>query len=382
MSAEPSGSLAQPTLLADTVASIRRSPARREELVAMLDEGSPIYQHLGSGEAERIRGFVLASFEKVGLPDSALPFVLEELETGINPYTVAAAARAVRGARRISEETFALLVSAAVRIESNDDYVQYDTIDPGDRATPRTSALAEVLRTIGASGVQARQPWSAIEAMEARGNVSPEAMTAIECARRELSGRASEQAPEQCCCGASPPAAPAKSTGSLNVDDLLLEDQSGATFRYGDFFRGRPSVVTFFYTRCMNPKKCSLTVSKLVIVQRRLAEMNLSSRINIGAFTYDPSYDRASRLQTYGLERGFRFDGRNRFIRAVESFGPIQAKFDLGVGFGPATINRHSVELMILDSRGQTVRQFRRILWDEAEVIEAVRDVIDPSNAR
>lgn len=130
----------------------------------MLAEQSPIYSGLGSGEAERLRGFVLASFEAVGLPDSALPFVLEELGAGINPYTVAAAARALRGADRISDHALRLLGEAAWRIESNDDWLQYETIDPDNRTASRTTALAEIIRTIGLTGARARPLIDAIAA--------------------------------------------------------------------------------------------------------------------------------------------------------------------------------------------------------------------------
>src|SRR5947207_14933933 len=109
----------------DDIVSIRRSPQRRDELMALLAEQSPVYRGLGSGDVDRIRGFVLASFEKVGLPESAVTFVLEELQTGINPYTVAAAARAVRGATRVSDEMLAGLAGAASRIAGNDDNGQY-----------------------------------------------------------------------------------------------------------------------------------------------------------------------------------------------------------------------------------------------------------------
>ena len=49
--------------LAETVVAIRRVPRRREELVALLAEQSSIYRGLSAGEAERLRGFILASFE-------------------------------------------------------------------------------------------------------------------------------------------------------------------------------------------------------------------------------------------------------------------------------------------------------------------------------
>jgi cytochrome oxidase Cu insertion factor (SCO1/SenC/PrrC family) len=365
--------------VAETVVAIRRVPRRREELVALLAEQSSVYRGLSAGEAERLRGFILASFEKTGLPHSALPFVVEELETGINPYTVAAAAKALRGASEISDDIFALLVAAAERIAGNDDNVQFETIDPGDRAAPRTGALTEIIRTIGASGPRERSLWEPIDAMAIRGHVSEEAMTAIDQARRTLSGE-----PNEHCCCAPPPALalPTKSPAFRYIDDLVLEDQSGETFKYGDFFHRRPSVVTFFYTRCMNPQKCSLTVGKLAALQRRLAATDMGARINVGAFTYDPAYDHARRLQIYGMDRGFRFDDRNRFIRTVGSFEPIAAKFDLGVGFGATTVNRHSVELLILDANAVPARQFRRVQWDETEVVAAVREIAGPLDAR
>jgi protein SCO1 len=362
----------------DNIIALRRAPDRREELVALLPEQSPVYRGLSANAAERLRGFIFASFETVGLPHSAMPFVLEELESGINPYTVAAAAKALRGAAEIPDKTFALLVAAAERIAANDDTVQYETIDPTDRTVQRTSALTEIIRTVAAWGPRARPLWIAIDMMAARGNMCADAMAAIQLARLHLSANAGES----CCCAAPTPLAlPAKSLASFDTDNLALEDQSGTTFAYREFFYGRPSVVTFFYTRCMNPGKCSLTVSKLAALQRRLVAVDLACQINVVAFTYDPAYDHPRRLQTYGLDRGFRFDDRNRFLRTLGSFAPIRDKFDLGVGFGTATVNRHSVELLVLDTKGASVREFRRVQWDEAEAIEAIKEASVPAAA-
>jgi protein SCO1/2 len=361
--------------VADDITALRRAPARREELVALLPEQSPVYRGLSANAAERIRGFIFASFETVGLPQSALPFVLEELETGISPYTVAAAAKALRGGAEITDKAFTLLVAAAARIASNDDTVQYETIDPADRTVERTSALTEIIRTVAASGPRPRPLWAAIETMAAGGNIAADAMAAIQQARLRLSADPSES----CCCAVPPPLAlPPKSPASPDAGNLVLEDQSGATFAYREFFYGRASVVTFFYTRCMNPEKCSLTVSKLAALQRRLVATDLACRINVGAFTYDPVYDHPRRLQTYGVDRGFRFDDRNRFLRTAGSFAPIRDKFDLGVGFGTTTVNWHSVELLILDAKGTSVREFRRVRWDEAEVVAAVKAAMTP----
>ncbi len=66
---------------------------------------------------------------------------------------------------------------------------------------------------------------------------------------------------------------------------------------YGEFFRGQPSIVVFFYTRCDNPQKCSLTVSKLARVQQQLAERGLADQVRTAAITYDPGFDLPERLR-------------------------------------------------------------------------------------
>src|SRR5215469_3611894 len=130
--------------------AIRCAPLRRLELLA---EQSPVHDGLSTREADRLRGYVLASFERVGLPDGALPFVLEELAIGIDPYPVAAAARALRGAARVPEAALPLLAGAVSRIARNDDYVRFDSFAPAEAGgAGATTALADMLRSIAALG--------------------------------------------------------------------------------------------------------------------------------------------------------------------------------------------------------------------------------------
>jgi len=77
------------------VEAVRAAPSRRGELISALREGSALHAQKGRIAVRRMRGWVLAAFEAVGLPDEAIPFVVEELESGIDPYLLAAAARAV-----------------------------------------------------------------------------------------------------------------------------------------------------------------------------------------------------------------------------------------------------------------------------------------------
>jgi hypothetical protein len=256
---------------------IRRAPARRDELIDLLREQSAVYRGLGAQSAERLRGYVLASFETVGLPDDAMPFVLEELETGLNPYTVAAAAKALRGAGDVPQTAIALLRRAVTRVEGNDDYVQYGALACEDPAAAPTTAMVEILRTLSALGPRAGVLRPVLDAMAERAwSFSPDVLAAIERARLDISA----SPPAACCCSSDPvplprPAAQAAAAGAGAIDEVILQDQDGATFTYRDFFHGRASIATFFYTRCMNPEKCSLTISKLARLQRSIGDLDL-----------------------------------------------------------------------------------------------------------
>src|SRR5215510_12237011 len=111
--------------IAAFVDAARHDPGKCEFLLEMLREQSPIYEGRGTAETERLRGYIMASFEAGGLPAAALPYVLEELETGINPYTVAAAARALRGCPQCPEAAPPLIMAAVQRLRLSDDSVSF-----------------------------------------------------------------------------------------------------------------------------------------------------------------------------------------------------------------------------------------------------------------
>ena len=45
-------------------------------------ERSPVYRGRSANTVIRMRGYLLAAFEDAGLPEEALPYVFEELESG------------------------------------------------------------------------------------------------------------------------------------------------------------------------------------------------------------------------------------------------------------------------------------------------------------
>jgi hypothetical protein len=108
------------------------------------------------------------------------------------------------------------------------------------------------------------------------------------------------------------------------------------------------------------------------MLERSVTEASLSGV----ALAYDPAYDAGGRLRAYGLERGFRFSGPNRFYRTTNGFADLSDRFGLGVSFGEAVVNRHRIELYILDRAARIAAMTARRLWEVPDVLTTARSVV------
>ena len=134
--------------------------------------------------------------------------------------------------------------------------------------------------------------------------------------------------------------------------------------------------MAFFYTRCDNPYKCSLTITKLAALQDRFAQRGIADAVTIAAITYDPAFDVPERLRRYGTDRGVRFGERTRFFRVTSGFADFRRRFDLGVNYGPSTVNRHRIEVHVLDAEGRVAASFTRRQWEVDKVADAVQHLL------
>jgi protein SCO1/2 len=351
------------------VAEIRADPARRDELLPLLQEGHPVYDGRGESSALRTRGWVMAAYEQVGLPPEAVPAVLETLRTALDAFSVAAAARAARGAVASDPALPAALVDALVRIRGRDDTVSFAGLRASWPDPAATTALTEVLRTLRALGPAAHDVHaSLVEARRAHAPTwSPAARDALDAAVE-----ATARAPLSLTVAApSPYVAPAPA-GVQQVGTVKLEDQDGVVTTFDEYFRERRHVVAFFYTRCGNPAKCSATVTRLAALASRLPEALPGQDVGVAGISYDPGYDTAERLAAYGAARGMPFSETVRLFRAPTGHAVLREHFDLKVGYAGTLVNQHGVELYLVGADGRTERAWTRVTWTVAEVLDAL----------
>jgi protein SCO1/2 len=366
---------AEPELhFAAMVDALAADPDRRARLIELLREDHPAYGQRGTAAVVRMRGWVLLALAGAGVTDDALVFVLEELETGTHAYLVAAAARALRAypdpTPALAPFVMRALADEPVSLEA---YGEYAVSSAG------TSPVRELLATLAWLGPHAREAEAELRAL--RGGVSRRLRADVDHALEAIDGpRPDARAAGGSCC--EPPGragsvfarAPGARRRHEAVGAVRFEDHDGASLTFDGFFRGRPSIVAFFYTRCDNPQKCSLTVTRLARVQALLEARGLGDRINTAAVTYDPAFDLPDRLRAYGTERGVRLDAHHRMLRATHGADVLRGFFGLGVNFIGSLVNRHRIEVYVLDAGGRVAASFERLHWDEGEVVDhAVR---------
>jgi protein SCO1/2 len=365
--------------LAAFVDLVRTSPERVTDLVDLLSERHPVYVGRSTNATSRMRGYLLAAFENVGLPSDALPYVFEELETGRDAYLVAAAAKALRGSASPSNSYAPFLATAIKNIRFMDDAVTFEEYKPTWPLKRFTTAMDELIQTLLWMGPEA---YLAVPALESLLTTSLNSSHPANVRLSEIVAalRSQSQATQTTCCGCGSGDVTYHDQASANPSldstrhevmplDILLEDHEGNLLQTGDFFRDRPTIVVFFYTRCDNPNKCSLTISKLARLQTAISRAGFAEHLQTAAITYDPAFDLAPRLRDYGETRGVIFNDRNRFFRTVTGFDQLREFFTLGVNYGPALVNRHRIELFLVDRNGLLVDEFTRLQWDVDEVL-------------
>lgn len=309
-----------------------------EALLSLLSEQHPLYAGRSANETTRIRGFVLAAFEKAGLPEGALPYVLEELESGRDAYLIAAAARALRGAAA-DPRFIPFLRKAEQNICYNDAPVTFDCYKPRWPVINPTNASEEIRKTL---------TW-----------LGSSDINEVECCRDIMFS------PDR-----------SRKATDLQAD---FEGQDGRSIGFRDFFRGKLSVVAFFYTRCDNPEKCSLTITQLARLQQAIDNGPLRGEVRIAAITYDPAYDLPDRMKRFGENRGIHFSDDVRFLRTLNGFDALRVRFELGVNFIGAIVNRHRIELYVLDERSNIIATFSRMQWDVTALVSELEALASKS---
>ncbi len=364
------------------VEKVLQNPEQRMQLVPLLEEVHPLYRDKTQPMIADMRGWILLAFAEVGLPEAALPFVLEELESGIEGYLVGAAARALRSFEQPRAEFAPFLLQAFGNTRDHDEALSFDhyaavVTQPGT-GTTTLREIATSFGWLGAHGASALEPLKKLRDDPLIGSKMAtclqHSISAIETA--VVAAPAAAQPAVRSCCSAKKAEPLAGPVDEQTLQATELQDQDGRRLRFEEFFHGRPSVVAFFYTRCENSLKCPVTMAKLAGLQRMLEDAGLADQVRTAALTYDPVYDIAPRLRDYGESLAMRMNENHCLLRTTGDFGILRDYFQLGVNYSGSIVNRHRTEAFLLDPQGKIVDAMTRLRWDERTIVEKVRALV------
>lgn len=368
------------------VDNLASEPTKQSQLIDLLREDHPVYDQRGAATVNRMRGWIILALARTGLPEAALPFVLEELDTTVDPYVVAAAAFALRSYPNQNHAFAPFVVGAITNIRYRDEPVSLQTYGGYAIGSAGTTPVRELLTTLVWLGPNAGAVVTDVELLrDGPTALGKKLVPAVDQALAAIQSDPRVEGDTADCCQLPDSVRAVFSSlrgsrqSSTPIESTMFEDQDGASVSFGEFFQGRPSIVVFFYTRCDNPLKCSLTVTKLARIQKLLDIEGARDRINTAGITYDPGFDLPERIRVYGQHRGVSFAPQHRLLRTSDGFDPLRKHFKLGVNFIESLVNRHRIEVYVLDARGRTAASFERIQWNEKDVVRRALDLLSES---
>ncbi|MCK4154182.1 SCO family protein [Ralstonia pseudosolanacearum] len=351
--------------------------ARTQALLVLMREEHPAYVQCSAAEVVRRRGWVLVELGNAGLEPAAMPVVLEELETGHQPYLLAAAARALRQAEAPSPALAPILLRALEALVRRDDLVDL-TVWGGTAASDAAgSALGEALATLRWLAPQAHGIRQGLRDLAdgAAGPLAEDHRLAVQAVLDDIAARDLPDSSDCCALPLSWRRFASGGDAAAPISTVCFEDQDGVSVSWDHLFLGQPSVVAFFYTRCDNEQKCSLTVSQLAQVQRLLVSAGAQTSVRLAAITYDPDFDLPHRLRGYAESRSLVPGAHCRMLRTTQGRDALQDYFTLGVNFAGSVVNRHRIEVFVLDASGRIRATYQRLGWDPVELVNEVQRI-------
>jgi cytochrome oxidase Cu insertion factor (SCO1/SenC/PrrC family) len=174
-----------------------------------------------------------------------------------------------------------------------------------------------------------------------------------------------------------PPAGSYKLERIQPVADAVFLDAAGHAVRLSALTRGKITLLTFFYTYCVDPLGCPFAHTTLANLRDRVAgDRSLAGRVRFVSVSLDPTHDTPAALANYG--RGFAvdpgFEWRFLTARRVPELLPVLDDFgqDVSVDIdehGRATRTlHHMLKMFLIDARGE-VREIYTLAFLQPQVM-------------
>jgi protein SCO1/2 len=175
----------------------------------------------------------------------------------------------------------------------------------------------------------------------------------------------------------APPPGSYKLQNIQRVSDGVLLDSTGHTMRLRALTHGKITLLTFFYTYCVDPLGCPFAHTTLASLRDRVrADRALAGRVRFVSVSFDPTHDTPKTIASYGREFDIDPKFEWRFLTAgrVAELLPILDDFgqDVSVDIdenGRATRTlHHMLKMFLIDAHGE-VREIYSLAFLQPQVM-------------
>jgi len=161
------------------------------------------------------------------------------------------------------------------------------------------------------------------------------------------------------------------------IADAVLLDSTGLTVRLSALTQGKITLLTFFYTYCVDPLGCPFAHTTLADLRDRVAgDRALAGRVRFVSVSLDPTHDTPAAIASYGQEftADSKFEWRFVTARRVPELLPMLDDFgqDVSVDLdqnGRATRTlHHMLKMFLIDTHGE-VREIYTLAFLQPQVM-------------
>ncbi len=329
-------------------------------LTKWLREDHPVYKGKSATDVDRLRGYLLSALSKFPPNEELYGYVRSELLFAGHVYNVAAAAAAARNFPERSAEIIQL-VEPYLKSSFLDEWVDITTPELIYPLPHPTKARYEIIQTLTSFGERAWPSVKLLDQLASGDDFTIYGRDTLLFQRSAAAAACIRKLTPPCCQKESGDVAgdpKLKLIGKnnrkrINASNMVLMDQNAGRVRFDDL-KGKPFVLTWFYTQCTNPEKCAATVGRLARLESELAGLHLTDKVGIYGMTYDPDFDSPSILKKYGEMYGIAFTRSVKFLRAEDkSDETFTAALQLRVNYGGGVVNQHGIQLFVFDKKGR-----------------------------
>jgi protein SCO1/2 len=180
---------------------------------------------------------------------------------------------------------------------------------------------------------------------------------------------------------------PGEPKPGTEVPDFGLVNQDGQRIHLAQY-RGKILLLTFVYTRCLQPDQCTLMSNNFAAIDLALQKQpDAYAKTHLLSVSFDPDYDTPKVLRSYGASHTGRYSdetfqhwefatGTKDEVKGLAQFFGLRYYHDTESDDEQVI---HSLRTAIIGGDGKVFKLYRGNEWKPEEVVNELKSLVSPT---